>query len=405
MKRRRQSRPVWIRDDRAVSPEEIEWLKTPEGEAACSAMASDEPADTPAAIRRWRQKLGPKQVAAAWNQVLLRRAARAKFSRAEQMLFDRVGLEQASDEVVARHKARRFAGSGRVADLCCGIGGDTLAIASQAETVAVDWSPVRVAMAEHNAAVYGARAVGLIGDVVIERPEADAVHIDPDRRAAGPRRHDPEFSSPDLEDLRRIVAYYRHAAIKFSPGIDFASVPFDAEIELISHAGECKQAVAWTGRFRQAHRRATVLPAGESVSAKAGDDLTWPEPRPPEAGLVLYEPDASVIRAGLVGVVARRLGLAPIDSRIAYLLGEPVPPTALLTPFRVIDWMEFSARKARQWLARHDVGRLDIKTRGFAFKSQDLSHQLRPGGRRPAVLFLTRVRDRPTAILAERLDR
>jgi len=388
-----------------VTPEELAWLKTPEGREVCAAMAAGEPADTPAAIQRWRLRLKPEQVAVAWNQVLLRRAARAKFSRADEMLFDRIGLEQASDEVVATHKARRFAGCGRIADLCCGIGGDTLALALKGDVVAVDWSASRVVMAEDNAAVYGGRAAGRVGDVLLDRPEADAVHIDPDRRPSGPRRHDPVFSSPDLEDLQRIVAHYRHAAIKFSPGADFASLRFEAEIELISHDGECKQALVWTGRFAQAHRRATVLPAGESATAAPDDDLTWPEPQPLRAGLILCEPDAAVIRAGLVGVVARRFGLAPIDRQIAWLVGEKVIPTAMLTSFRVIDWMDFSAGKARSWLAGHDVGRLEIKTRGFASRPEELHRQLRPRGSRQAVLFLTRLDDRPTAILADRIPR
>jgi SAM-dependent methyltransferase len=405
MSKQHSSRPVWIREDRPVTPEELAWLKTPEARDVCAAMTAGEPADTPAAIERWRQRLRPEQVAAAWNQVSLRRAARIKFSRADEMLFDRVGLEQATDEIVAMHKARRFAGCGRIADLCCGIGGDTLALASQRDVVAVDWSASRVTMAEHNTTVYGGKVAGRIGDVLLDRPAADAVHIDPDRRSSGPRRHGPEFSSPDLDDLQRIVVHYRNAAIKFSPGVDFPSLPFEAEIELISHDGECKQAVLWTGRFAQAHRRATVLPAGESVIAVPGDDLTWPQPRPLQTGLVLYEPDAAVIRADLVGVIARQFDLRPIDRQIAWLVGEQVVPTTVLTPFRVIDWMEFSARKAKAWLAEHDVGHLEIKTRGFASRPEEIQHQLRPKGRRRAVLFLTRVDDRPTAVLAERLAR
>ena len=55
------------------------------------------------------------------------------------MWFERTGLEQATAEPVARHKARRFAGrTATVIDLCCGIGGDTLALADWAEVVAVD---------------------------------------------------------------------------------------------------------------------------------------------------------------------------------------------------------------------------------------------------------------------------
>ncbi|MGB6164688.1 MAG: hypothetical protein WBF75_19385, partial [Pseudonocardiaceae bacterium] len=42
-------------------------------------------------------------------------------------------VEQASSEVIAEHRARRFAGAVRVADLCCGIGGDLLALGGQRE--------------------------------------------------------------------------------------------------------------------------------------------------------------------------------------------------------------------------------------------------------------------------------
>jgi SAM-dependent methyltransferase len=405
MKKHHQSRSVWIRDDRPVTPEEVAWLKTPAAQAVCAAMMEDEPADTPAAIERWRERLEPEQVAAAWNQVLLRRAGRAKFSRADGMLFDRVGLEQASDEVVAAHKAGRFSDCGRVADLCCGIGGDTLALAARAEVTAVDWSRSRVLMAEHNAAVYGGRIVGKVGDVLIQRPDADAIHIDPDRRPKGARRHDPVLASPDLEEIQRLVEHYHHAAIKLSPGADLSLLPFDAEIELISHRGECKQAVIWTGRFKQVDRRATVLPGGESVVSSEADLPQWPEPRALRPGCFLYEPDAAVIRADLVGAVARRFELAPVDRRIAYLLGDRSVSSSLVTPFQVIDVTDFSARKTRVWLATHDIGRVEIKTRGFASRPEELLRHFRLRGRHEAVLFLTRVAGRPIAILAERLHR
>ena len=51
------------------------------------------------------------------------------------MYFVRAALEQASPEVVAKHRARRFADLGcqQIADLGCGIGGDAIALAAQAE--------------------------------------------------------------------------------------------------------------------------------------------------------------------------------------------------------------------------------------------------------------------------------
>ena len=60
---------------------------------------------------RLRAQYPADLVAAALAQHELRLAARDKFSRAMQMFFTRDGLEQASAEVVARHRAARYAGA------------------------------------------------------------------------------------------------------------------------------------------------------------------------------------------------------------------------------------------------------------------------------------------------------
>jgi hypothetical protein len=56
-------------------------------------------------------------VTAALGQHELRLRAHPKFTRAQQMYFTRVGLEQATAEVIAQHRATRFADAVRVADL------------------------------------------------------------------------------------------------------------------------------------------------------------------------------------------------------------------------------------------------------------------------------------------------
>jgi len=383
---------------------ELTWLQSAEGQGVCREMAESMPADTPAAIAHWRERLDPDKVSAAWKQVTLRRSARVKFSRAEDMLFDRVALEQATDEIVAEYKARRFDNVSSVADLCCGIGGDALALAGVAQMTAVDWSEARVAMAKHNAGVYGHTIEGVTADVAFVRPEVEAIHIDPDRRPSGRRRHEPDEGSPDTSVLEQLVRHYKHAAIKLSPGADFDTLPFASEIELVSYKGECKQAIAWTGKFHQCHRRATCLPGGESVSAGSDEQLDWPTHETIQAGRLLFEPDAAVIRANLVGVLAKQHNLAPVDSRIAYLLGENPVSTRMITAFRIVEHVEFSGKRVRQLLSRHDVGKVDIKTRGFAAKPEDIQKKLNPKGTRHATLFLTRIVAKPIAILAERLS-
>ncbi|HEX6676924.1 MAG TPA: class I SAM-dependent methyltransferase, partial [Actinomycetes bacterium] len=105
---------------------------------------------------RWPADL----VAAALLQRELRLAARAKFRLADRMLFTRPGLEQASAEAVARHRARRYQGLAAVADLCCGIGGDLVALAPGRTVLAVDLDPVHLRRAAANAAAHGARRAG-----------------------------------------------------------------------------------------------------------------------------------------------------------------------------------------------------------------------------------------------------
>ena len=137
---------------------------------------------------RLRERYPAALVAAALAQHELRLAARAKFSRAMDMFFTRAGLEQASAEVVARHRQARFAAAGVLADLCCGIGGDLVALAGEHQVRAVDRDPLHLRMAMLNAAAYG-----VSGSVRAARADVreadlagvDAVFIDPARRTAG----------------------------------------------------------------------------------------------------------------------------------------------------------------------------------------------------------------------------
>ncbi|HEX8132098.1 MAG TPA: class I SAM-dependent methyltransferase, partial [Actinomycetes bacterium] len=128
-------------------------------------------------------------VAAAMTQRELRAAAAAKFSRAGRMWFTREGLEQASAEPLARHRAARYAGFGRVADLCTGIGGDLCALAPGRAAVAVDLDPVHLRMARENARLHGAGGVAAAcADVRdLRLPSSMAVFVDPARRAGGRR--------------------------------------------------------------------------------------------------------------------------------------------------------------------------------------------------------------------------
>src|SRR5215469_9070963 len=120
-----------------------------------AALLTDAPGSELAVAAALRREFPASLAAAAVAQHELRLAAREKFSRAMEMLFTRAGYEQSSSETIARHRAVRFGGARRVADLCCGIGGDLIALAAGWEVLAVDKDEVHARLAAHNASVYG----------------------------------------------------------------------------------------------------------------------------------------------------------------------------------------------------------------------------------------------------------
>ncbi|HQD22763.1 MAG TPA: SAM-dependent methyltransferase, partial [Arachnia sp.] len=106
-------------------------------------MAEADPASLGAG-ERLRRSFGADDAAWALGQAVLRRKAAAKFDRADEMLFTRDGLEQATRRAVARWRARRFVDAGvtEVWDLGCGIGADAMAfLEAGLRVVAVDADP------------------------------------------------------------------------------------------------------------------------------------------------------------------------------------------------------------------------------------------------------------------------
>ena len=97
-------------------------LLTPQGQELLVRLSAFGDAATPelALAERLRREYPADLVALAMAQRELRKAAAAKFSRAADMLFTRAGYEQSSSEAIARHRARRLAGTASTASTASG---------------------------------------------------------------------------------------------------------------------------------------------------------------------------------------------------------------------------------------------------------------------------------------------
>lgn len=333
-------------------------------------------------------------VAAALTLTDLRRRASAKFSRAPAMEFTREGLEQASSEAVATLRASRFAGATSLVDLCTGIGGDLTQLAGVAPVLAVDRDPLVLAMAAHNAEVYGATISTGLADVTgVALAGVDALFVDPARRAAG-RRVGPGGWSPPLAWCLGLAERVPAVGIKAAPGLAHDRVPAGWEMEFVSERGDLKEAALWSPAMATTARRATLLPGPHVLVAEPGPPVGCAAP-----GAYVVDPDPAVTRAGLVQELARSLGAWQLDARIAFLtLDAPVA-----TPFgrllRVEASLPWGEHRLRTELRGLDAGAVDVRLRGSPVDAPALARRLAGVGARRLTVLLTRLADRPWALV------
>lgn len=375
--------------------------------------------DVLTAAIRLRQHFPGEIVAAAQTLHQLRTQARTsgRFPMASEMLFTRAGYEQASSFAIAQWRAQRFAACRSVLDLCCGIGGDLMALAALPgirQLTAVDRDDDHLAMALHNAALTASSdttLTGILSDVrTVDLADIDGVFIDPARRDASRRFAHGESEPPiswccDLADATKSVG------IKLAPGVDHVLVPNGWELELIAVENDLKEAVLWSPGFATAPRRATVLIGGGTHSMTGNGDIIGEEVTSthaaPEIGEWLIDPNPAVTRAGLVQTLAMSLDARPIDPHIAFLVTDEQRVTPFARARQIIASLSWDEKALRAVLREHGVSAIDIRRRGLGGDVdaivKRLRKALRPDGNthRACWIAMTRVNDKPWAIVCE----
>ncbi|MFI1578255.1 methyltransferase domain-containing protein [Embleya sp. NPDC020630] len=376
-------------------------LRTDEGRSLLDLLAGHDAADELSLATRLRREHPPELIAAALTQTRLRQRGRAKFGAdADRMFFTSNGLEQSTRTSVADHRAARLAAAGvrRAIDLCCGIGGDALALARAGVAVhAVDLDPATCAVARANA-----EALGLADLLTVECADAtevdpsgyDAALIDPARRTARGRTFDPESYAPPFSFLTTLAARVPAGAAKVAPGIPHEIVPAGMEAEWVSDRGDVKEAVLWWGGLARAGLRATLLPGGaELASGVVRRAPVGPMRR------YLYEPDGAVIRAHLVSEVGELVDGNLVDETIAYLTSDRLVHTAFASVYEITDVLPFNLKRLKALVRERGVGTLTVKKRGSAVEPEEVRRRVRPTGPNAATVLLTRVAGAPTMLI------
>ncbi len=357
----------------------------------------------------------PEVVAAALTQSRLRAKASAKFGPfAAHMIFTAAGLEQATRLSVAARHAQRFVDAGllKVADLGCGLGADSMALATlDREVTSVELDETTAAAATMNLLPFpNARVVNADASSV-DTAEFDGVWLDPARRttttSGTSRLFDPEAFSPPLSFVQELADSGKPVGVKMGPGMPHESIPATCEAQWVSVDGDVTEVALWFNALRRdGVRRAalTLGPQGAAEMVSGAEFGEGPIAAIGEPAGYLYEPDGAVIRAELVADLAARLGGHLLDPMIAYICAPSLTDTPFARAYRVLEVRPYNVKALKAWVRSEGIGVLDIKKRGTSVTPEEVRKQLLTGsgkGRKKATLVLTRIGEDRVAIVVE----
>jgi hypothetical protein len=346
------------------------------------------------------------RVGAVLSQSRLRARAESKFGPfAARMLFTEAGLEQATRLRVAALHAGRFQAAGVkwVADLGCGIGADALAIAGlDLEVTAVEKDEVTAAIASFNLAPWSNATVRHADATEVDLSGIDGVYLDPARRDNVRRLNNPADWTPSL-DFAFDLAKRLPTGIKLGPGIDRDLIPNDAEAQWVTVDHDVVELGLWFGDVARPGIRRAALVIGDHGAAELTASEDSEDAPVGDLGEFVYEPDGSVIRARLIGQLARQVNARMLSDQIAYLTADAAVATPFATCFRVVETFPYDEKRLKKELATRGIGSLEIKKRGVDVDPAQLRKKLALKGSRSATLILTRIAGRHTALLCERV--
>ena len=282
---------------------------------------------------------GPVDMPVALDQIAGWQTARVKlpdWAACDGVIYPpHLSMEQCSSQATARYKAevaRRVAGddaaaNGSLVDLTGGFGVDCSYMARVfAHATYVERQPHLCELAEHNMAALGLRNVAVVNDEA-ERfagamDPATLVFLDPARRDAhGARTYAIADCTPNvLELIDTLLAKAPHVMVKLSPMLDWHKTLDDFaglvhEIHIVSAGDECKELLLVIGRERCASPRMVCVDDGSIIdyAIDSADTCAPAENAPALAeARFLYEPNASIMKAGCFALIERRFDVRQI---------------------------------------------------------------------------------------------
>jgi precorrin-6B methylase 2 len=343
-------------------------------------------------------------LAYALDQIAGRQKARIKlpsWAAIDEIVYPpHLSMEQCSSEATARYKAR-IAGKGRrMVDMTAGFGVDMAFMgANYDEAVHVEQQDALCAISSTNYKRLGLNHIEVVccdGVAFLHQMEhADLIFIDPARRNEhGGRTYGIADCTPNvLEIIDEMLEKADRVIIKLSPMLDWQKAVTDighvSEVHIVSVGNECKELLLKVEKERQKASTLRVVCINlltDNSEERFEFDFPPSLPSPASSHLslsdshYLYEPNASVMKAGCFRLIEQRFGISQPDSNSHLFLADKEISDFPGRGFIIERTCSMNKRELKETLA--NITQANITVRNFPLSVAELRKKLklRDGG-------------------------
>ena len=315
------------------------------------------------------------------------------YAMPELILPSSVACQQASSKVTARYKERFVQDGETVIDVTGGLGVDCTAFAVKAgQVVYIEQDKQLCQTAKHNFKTLGISNIeirdGSCTNLLPTLPPVDLIYIDPSRRNAQQKRL---FALSDCEPnvvaIKSFLLQKAHRVlVKVSPMADIREtlrlLPETTEVHVLSVKNECKELlfllerpspadhvpITCTDIDREGHEtQITFTLHREATTTPLILDKT------PES--YLYEPNASLLKAGAFKFLSQYYGIEKLSSHTHLYASQTLHASFPGRIFNIINVFEFNKQSIKT--LRQSIPQANIAVRNFCMEAEALRKRLK----------------------------
>ena len=334
------------------------------------------------------KKFPEVEMAYALDQIAGRQKARTKipsWAAIDGIVYPpHISMEQCSSEQTARYKAQIAGKGAKMVDLTAGFGVD-MAFMSDGfkEAIHVEQQPQLCAISSENYKRLGMHHIQVVCSDGVEylhqMEHADLIFIDPARRNQyGGRTYGIADCTPNvLEFIDEMLEKADRVMIKLSPMLDWQKAVSDvghvSEVHIVSVGNECKELLLIVEKTEAPLKICCIN--DDSIFSYTLNDEIGDFCEEPTSPAYLYEPNASVMKAGCFDLISKRFGISQPDANSHLFISDKAIENFPGRGFVIDRICTMNKRELKEALT--GIDKANIATRNFPLSVADLRKRLK----------------------------